>query len=574
MVKKYSTPGVYATEKDLSEIISPAGTSVGGIVVRAPQGPVNRLVLTTTDKDYIDKFAKPVFTSGSSLNTPEVPEYGYGSYAAISFLQESDGLYVFRAPTSGDLYATISYATSGATTTSGIQADTSPTVLDKIDSIKSLDDAARDVIMFGPLGPGVDGNNIGVSIEVLTSASDWRYQYDDYSKVSAWPVDSDAIAKKVVKVEVYRKTDAQSWSEVSATAASEETYYGTITAEVDGNNSQLQLSELINGNSNYIYAVINSNGGSFDVDNFNDGTDGGGTVKALAGGAAEADTGLTSTDGWDFFKEKEDVDVNILICPSYSTTQKQKVEEVTDYRKDCIAVMQSGEINDNTVTEVLAAESYGYVSPSYVALYAGWDLKYDSYNDRKVYLPKCIEGAMAMARTDAEANVWDAPAGMSRGGIRALDQNKVWSQTEIGQLYDRNINTSRFFRNVGNVLWGQKTAQMKKSALDRINVRRNLLFMEDSIETSIRPFVLDITNTAKNRLRVWSIVNSFMESVKAAGGVTDYNVVCDETNNTAQVIDSNQLAVDIYVKPVRVVEFITLQMVVTSSGVNLTEIAA
>jgi hypothetical protein len=176
-----------------------------------------------------------------------------------------------------------------------------------------------------------------------------------------------------------------------------------------------------------------------------------------------------------------------------------------------------------------------------------------------------------MARGDNIANPWDAPAGIDRGTLSVLDARKVWSMDDIGKLYDKNLNTTRFIRGTGHVMWGQKTAQLKRSALDRINVRRNLLYIENNIEPALLPFVFE-NNTDKTRLRIFTIVDEFLAGVQAGGGLTAYQVVCDTTNNTPTVIDSNQLNVDIYVQPVRAAEFIQFTTVVTRSGVSFSEV--
>ena len=120
-------------------------------------------------------------------------------------------------------------------------------------------------------------------------------------------------------------------------------------------------------------------------------------------------------------------------------------------------------------------------------------------------------------------------------------------------------------------MWGQKTAQMKASALDRINVRRNLLFIENNIEVAMFPFVFE-NNTVQTRLRAWSMVDEFLAGVQSGGGLTAYDVVCDETNNTAAIIDANQMNIDIYVQPVRSAEYIQFTTVVTRTGVAFSDV--
>jgi phage tail sheath protein FI len=233
--------------------------------------------------------------------------------------------------------------------------------------------------------------------------------------------------------------------------------------------------------------------------------------------------------------------------------------------------LQIGTDVSGTATQILASTFPTVTLQSYAAVYAGWDMIYDSFNDRNVYIPKNIFGAVVMARTDRVANTWDAPAGQNRGILPSIGQGVIFSDTDIGNLYEQNINTSRFIRGVGNVLWGQKTAQKKKSALDRINVRRLLLYVENSVESSLLPFLFE-PNNSKTRLRAWSMVDGFMKGVFAGGGVTKYEVVCDDTNNTSQTIDNNELILDLYIAPTRVIEYIRLNVIVTRTNVTFSEI--
>jgi hypothetical protein len=473
-------------------------------------------------------------------------------------------------------------ATGSIGTTTSLSADTTPDTLDKIDSIQAYNDYAfggNENLLIGAQGPGVDGQNIAVGIEWFSSACDWKFSFDDYT-TSAVSATSYPNASKVFKLNVYTKSNKETWTTDSLIAFSAynpvETFYGTIRQQTDSDGNTLQIEEIVNGKSQFVYVKVPTAQTEFtltstpviSVDgvlhNFN--------FKGLQSGVtAGENAGLTSTAGYDLLTSKEAVDVDIIIVPTSNTAVKKKAADVAAIRQDCIAVCQAGARTDTTVTQIAAAEAYGYTNPSYVALYATWPLVYDQYNDRKVYLPLCIYGAAAMARTDAVANVWDAPAGYARGIVGpALDMNVILSNGQVGQLYDLNINSTLKVPGVGFVIWGQKTAQLKHSSLDRINVRRLVTFLETSIQQSLQQYVLDITNTDKNRLRVWSNVDGFVSTVQSAGGLVGHLTTCDSTNNTPDVIDNNQLVVTISVQPVHVAEFLILNVVVTRTGVNVT----
>jgi phage tail sheath protein FI len=303
--------------------------------------------------------------------------------------------------------------------------------------------------------------------------------------------------------------------------------------------------------------------------------------QELTGGTEmEGDSDVEGTTGWKLLSNPEKVNAPLLIVPTYNNSVKQHVntEVVAKRKRDCLMIAQSGNVTDYTegddlasCDKIIGAEGYGYPNPSYIALYAGWAKVFDFNNDRDVWVPNCIYAGQSIARTDNVANVWDAPAGQIRGVIPAKMQNVDFSDESIGKLYDNNINAAKEFAGIGSVLWGQKTGQRKESALNRINVRRTLLFIEQTMRLFLNPLVLDVNNTSEVRLRVWTQINNFLQSVKAQGGLIDYQVICDESNNTPEVIDANTLNVDVIVRPVKTIEFIDVNVIVASTGLSFEE---
>jgi len=630
MARVFTTPGVYRREIDLSEILVPTGISNGGIVVRSKKGPVNRPVLVTNDKEFIEVFGEPIFTSGtdSTTNGKLIPEYGYGAYGALEYLKESNNLYVVRDFTPGsDNYAHVDVSPSTLDFTiqsagiSGTRWERGNR-LDTLDYISIIDDYAddsdgHDKFVIGALGPGTDGNSIAVTIEPFSPSADWKFTYDEYP-TSAHAVSSDTltnddcaewypIGSKVAKINVYVKSTTQSWDDLYRNnddrndgrlfLSPVETFYGSLSEDLkDENGNNLFIEKVINGNSQYIYVKKgNSVGVEWEIENgpsddliptaeISDTEEeyvkfvssattqsNSNRLMILSGGESVKDDGLNDITGWNIFEDRENVNVQILIGSSHNTAVKQEMGRIAATRADCIATVQAGDLDADTTTQVRNAELYGYRTPSYVAIYAGYSKIYDKYNDKFVFLPNAILGASLFARVDNIANPWEAPAGINRGTLSVLDQRKIWTFDEIGKLYDRNINVPRFIRGTGHVMWGQKTAQLKASALDRINVRRNLLYIENNIETALLPFVFE-NNTAKTRLRVFSLIDEFLAGVQAGGGLTAYQVVVDESNNTPAVIDANRLNVDIYVQPTRAIEFIQLTTVITRTGISFEEV--
>jgi len=574
MAQSLKTPNVYRFEKDLSEITTPAGTSIGAIVMSSRKGVVNERVLITNDKQLIDLFGTPI---------PDGEDVGI--YAGMEYLKEADTLYVVRATSGGEQYADIIISGTSAVTSAGgvgVEAQsTAELIIDapdgnKPDAIFDLDNASLvgvEELRIACKGPGLYGNDIGITVfnQSITGTSaisgdayDWDGKYD--------------YPNKIVKISVFSKESTEPLFPTSP----EEVFYVSSEYMKDGEGKQLFVKDVINGNSKFIY-VDTSSDGSTDSDVFGQAyTTSAGLPVALAGGLdSQAITatkpyyvGSGLTDGWDLFKSRTAVDVHILIDTHkiQNNTTCQKINGIAGARLDCISCVQAGSISTTAVDTIKSARTdLAPNFPSYCAVYTGFDKIYDSFNDRNVFIPKCVFGAVIMARTDRIANTWDAPAGINRGILPSIGQSKTFTDTEIGLLYDYNINTSRFMRGTGNVLWGQKTAQRKKSALDRINVRRLLIYIENSIEPSLIPFLFE-PNSAKTRLRAFNVVDNFMNGVLAGGGVTKYEVVCDDTNNTAQTIDQNEMNLDVYVQPTKTIEFIRLNIVVTRTGVSFAEV--
>ena len=209
---------------------------------------------------------------------------------------------------------------------------------------------------------------------------------------------------------------------------------------------------------------------------------------------------------------------------------------------------------------------------SYAAVYGQWPLVYDETCGKQVYIPFSGIAGAAMAQTDANFFPWFAPAGFTRGLVRYANDIAVNpNQKQRDELYKANINPVAFFPSQGQVIFGQKTLSKKPSAFDRINVRRLFLSLERPTKKVSRFFVFE-QNTEFTRQRIINVLTPMFERAKNNDGVYDYLIVCDERNNTPEVIDANELVVDIYIKPVRTAEFILVNFIATRTDANFEEI--
>ncbi len=217
---------------------------------------------------------------------------------------------------------------------------------------------------------------------------------------------------------------------------------------------------------------------------------------------------------------------------------------------------------------------YSAFDTSYAGTYANWMAVIDPVTNVKTWVPPSGFVASRMVATDSLIGPWIAPAGFTRGIVQgAIDIAWSPNQRQRDELYKVRLNPIASFPGQGIVVYGQKTLQTKPSAFDRINVRRGFLYYEKAVKSTMKFFVFE-PNTSFLRGRVLATLNPFFERIKAAEGVYDFLVVCDDRNNTSETIDNNELIVDIYLKPVRAAEFILVNFYATRTSANFEELVA
>ncbi|MDB4343054.1 phage tail sheath subtilisin-like domain-containing protein [bacterium] len=305
------------------------------------------------------------------------------------------------------------------------------------------------------------------------------------------------------------------------------------------------------------------------------------TLESLSGGAA----GSTVTDGqlktaYEKYSDADTVDVGLIMAgPSGSATHIDNLITIAENRKDAVvfASPQRSDVVNITNSNTQMTNVIGFFnsirSSSYVVFDSGYKYGYDRYNDVYRFVPLNGDIAGLSARTDTVADSWFSPAGFNRGIIRGavkLAFNPTKSQRD--QLYPARINPVATFPGQGTILFGDKTGLTTPSAFDRINVRRLFIVLEKAISTASK-FQLFEFNDEFTRANFRNIVEPFLREVQGRRGITDFLVVCDETNNTGEVIDRNEFIAEIFIKPARSINFITLSFVATRTGVSFDEVA-
>ena len=382
---------------------------------------------------------------------------------------------------------------------------------------------------------------------------------------------------------------------------------GRNTLTVEGSNNF--YVEIVNKFANFIFAVDNplvyaygSNNGSVDTGttsgNINFGKEAVGTAVAdgvdyqyiqvqsyvLGGGADQLVATLGERQiGYDRLTNEEYTTLDyVLQGPSEgnianSISLANFIISIVEERRDCMAFISPmytdvvGQNDTERITQNLLNFYNNLTSSSYAVFDSGYKYQYDRWNDQYRYIPLNADVAGCMVRSSILAEPWFSPAGLSRGqilNVTSLPYNPSKKQRDL--LYPARINPVVTFPGEGTVLFGDKTALAYTSAFDRINVRKLFLIVEKQIAKLSRVFLFEF-NDEITRALFKNNVNPFLRDVQAKRGIFDFLVVCDETNNTPEVIDRNEFIADIYIKPSRSINFITLNFVATKTGVSFDE---
>ena len=287
------------------------------------------------------------------------------------------------------------------------------------------------------------------------------------------------------------------------------------------------------------------------------------------------------TNAYDLFASTENVDVALVMAGKTAGTNGTQlanylIDNVANVRKDCVVFVspQSADVVNNVGSELSSVTTFrnNLRSTSYAVLDSGYKYQYDKYNDIYRWVPLNGDVAGLCVVTDTQRDPWWSPAGFNRGQIKniiKLAYNPKQADRDV--LYPAGVNPVVTFPGQGTILYGDKTLLAKPSAFDRINVRRLFIVLEKAIATASK-FTLFEFNDAFTRSQFVSLVTPFLKDIQGRRGIYDFKVVCDETNNTGEVIDGNRFVGDIYIKPARSINFIQLNFVAVRTGVEFSEI--
>jgi len=439
---------------------------------------------------------------------------------------------------------------------------------------------------FAARYPGTLGNSILVSMADSATFANWTYKanFDAAPSTSTYAA---SIGGSNDEVHVVVIDEDGLWTGTPGTVLEKYAFVSKASdaKKADGTNNYYK--DAINTSSDYIYwmdhpaAVAANWGTSAQGKAFSSLS--GAVTRSLGGGVDS----LTATDGetmtaFGLFANDVQYDISLIPLGKASTTVANYVIGIAESRLDCVVFASAQNISSgdpiigtgSTATDAIVAYRNALPSSSYAVLDSGYKYQYDRYNDKYRWVPLNGDTAGLCARTDYTNDPWFSPGGLNRGQIKnvvKLAHNPT--KTDRDALYKAGVNPVVSFPGEGTVLFGDKTLLAKPSAFDRINVRRLFIVMEKAIATAAK-FQLFEFNDGFTRAQFKNLIEPFLRDIQGRRGITDFAVKCDETNNTGQVIDANQFVADIYVKPNRSINFITLNFVAARSSISFTELGA
>lgn len=434
---------------------------------------------------------------------------------------------------------------------------------------------------FAARYPGTLGNAIRVSVADSNSYSTWQYanQFDSAPGTSAF-VASRGGSNDELHIVVIDATSE--WSGTAGTILEKFSFVSKASDAKNSDGSSNYYKTVIANQSRYVWVLdhpsATSNWGTASASKNFDQLSANITTTLTAGANGNEVSAANVATGYAVFANDELYDISLIpMGPISSVGTVNSVIAIAETRRDAM-VFVSPPYADvvNTTNQATKITDYrnSLTSSSYAVIDSGWKYQYDRYNDKYRYVPLNGDIAGLAARTDYVADPWFSPAGYNRGVIKNVVKLAYSpSKTDRDTLYKKGVNPVVTFPGQGTLLFGDKTLLARPSAFDRINVRRLFIVLEKAIATASK-FQLFEFNDAFTRAQFRNLIEPFLRDVQGRRGITDFRVICDETNNTAEIIDRNEFVADIFIKPARAINFIQLNFIATRSGVSFEEVGA
>ena len=596
------SPGINVSEIDLTTVVPNVATAIGAIAGAFQWGPVLQRTRITTENDLVRFFGKPNDLTSDYFHT------------AANYLAYSNNLLVVR--------------NVGAAAKNAVVGDTDAGTAVITHNADDYDTDAGNYTdqVFVAKYPGAMGNSLKVhAIDAggwdatgLTGApaalqTKFKANFEqrpgtstDVAKANGWDGVTYGTGNAI------NEPNTTNQDEMHIMVIDEDGLWTGEPGQVLEKHvlvSKASDAKRIDGSSNYVKTVLRNESeyiwmgvpgqltatapNSQNANEHAGATKAGNTFKLIDSATASEKfpggslTGGVSADtlsdgelqtAYNLYVTPEVVDVTLVMSGGGSVVVgKWIIDNITSVRKDCIALVSPGR---GDVVEQLAGSQVAKLttantalgSSSYAVMDSVWKYQYDRYNDVFRYVPMNGDIAGLCARTDFTNDAWWSPAGMNRGQIKNIVKVS-WEATKADRdtMYPLCINPIITQKGAGVLLWGDKTMQVVPSAFDRINVRRLFIVLEKAISIAAKAMLFEF-NDEFTRSQFVNMVTPFLREVQGRRGITDFKVVCDSSNNTGQIIDTNSFVGDIYVKPARSINYIQLNFIAARTDVSFSEI--
>ena len=605
------SPAVVVREIDLTGGVPNVQSTTGAIAGSFNWGPINVATRVSNEAELVDNFGSP----SSSNISPFL--------SSTQYLRYSSNLFVTRAGNDDSIATVNAYAinTGGATINNIKDSASFDHKVWNEDTFESLESSILSASIFDSAGDSVSavnpnsatnvafvaryagsyGNSLKVSVlHAMDSDTDSTTGSTSDSAFSAWTYASEFDAKPGTSLSAAaagaqrdemhlvvvdedgvltgtRGTVLERFAGLSARSGAKDAFGQSVFAR-----------DVINNTSEYIYmanfydSAVNSGAGTQHDSDY--GTEGVPQNYSFIQGndGSSLTTGQIET-AYNTFADKDQIEVDFIIAPGMltSTSQQTVVNNLVataTARKDCVVVTSPARndivnvVSDATKVTNTTTTAAGFTRSSYLVVDNNFLKVYDKYNDNYELIPASSSVAGIMAATDFNRAAWFSPAGSRRGqvlGITSLAYSPTKAQRDT--LYKAGVNPVANIPGQGALLFGDKTFLGRVSAFDRINVRRLFLVLERAIGRAAEQVLFEF-NDEFTRAEFVNIVEPVLREVQGRRGITDFRVVCDETNNTAAVIDRNEFKADIFIKPARSINYVTLSFVAVRTGVDFEEV--
>jgi phage tail sheath protein FI len=563
MAEVLLSPGVLQREQDSSQYTTGPVTVGAAIIGPTVKGPVEIPTIVTSYSDYTNKFGS-TFVSGGNVYTY------FTSIAAYNYFNNGgDTLLIARVVSASTTWAsatsTAISASSNATafTLETISEGTIMNSSSSLDASGSLASGSADNIRFEIISPNTGSGTFGLLIRQGNDNTNNKIVLESYTNLSLDPKSPNYISTIIGDYTYnYNATNVQ--IELSGSYPNASRYVRVKSVAL---NTPDYLDNTGTPKVQFTGSIPVAASGSFT-----------GATDTMKGGAAFYDTISTAgnTQGLDggsytnminLLSNSDDYKFNVLLTPglfnSLHTSAVSSIITNTQGRGDNLYVLDLVPYNSTTTAVVNQAAA---VNNSYAASYWPWCQIQDPSTGKNVWVPASTVVAGVYAYNDRVAEPWFAPAGINRGGLgNVIRVEQKLSQTTRDTLYLGKVNPIATFPGTGVVVYGNKTLQTQASALDRVNVRRLLISLKSYIGQVANTIVFE-QNTVATRNQFLGQVNPYLESVQQRQGVYAFKVVMNDSNNTPDVIDRNQLVGAIYIQPTKTAEFIYLNFNITPTG--------